>query len=301
MNPIDNVISVWYNDEVDPGGLPDAEFTVASTGIFTNSLVQFENESTGDISSYEWTFEGGVPETSTDENPSVRYPVTGSFDVQLVASNESESDTLRIEDYITVNERETAETRWWNETVFYEIFVRSFYDSDGDGVGDFNGLTENLDYLNDGDPDTDSDLGVTGIWLMPIHESPTYHGYDAIDYRSINPDYGTMEDFKNFLNAAHERGIKVIIDYVMNHTSTEHPWFQKSAAGDPEYRDFYRWSDTDPGYTGPCGQQVWHNQHDGQSYDDYFYGVFWSGMPDLNYENPAVQDSMFAISDYWIN
>ncbi|NBC26306.1 MAG: PKD domain-containing protein [Bacteroidetes bacterium] len=301
VQPDSNRINVWYNNEVNPLGAPSVEFFVSSRTIFTNSVVQFQNRSSGNITTWEWTFEGGVPQSSDQESPAVRYSTPGSFDVQLVASNESESDTLLIEDYITVTERETGETRWWNETVFYEIFVRSFYDSDGDGIGDFNGLTEKLDYLNDGDPDTDTDLGITGIWLMPIHESPTYHGYDVIDYRSINPDYGTMEDFKNFLDAAHERGIKVIIDYVMNHTSTEHPWFQKSAAGDPDYRDFYRWSETDPGTTGPWGQQVWHNQHEGQSYDDYFYGLFWSGMPDLNYDNPAVKDSMFAISDFWIN
>jgi len=301
VQPDSNRINVWYNNEVDPLGPPRVDFFVSSRTIFTNSVVQFQNRSSGNITTWEWTFEGGVPQTSDQESPAVRYSTPGSFDVQLVASNESESDTLRIEDYITVTERETGNTAWWNETVFYEIFVRSFYDSDGDGIGDFNGLTEKLDYLNDGDPDTDTDLGITGIWLMPIHQSPTYHGYDVIDYRSINPDYGTMEDFKTFLEAAHQRGIKVIIDYVMNHTSTEHPWFQQSAAGDPEYRDFYRWSSTDPGYSGPWGQTVWHNQHDGQNFADYFYGVFWSGMPDLNYENPAVRDSMFAISDFWIN
>jgi len=301
VKPNNNEISVWYNDEADPDAPPEASFSVSATSVFTNSLVQFDNQSVGNITTWEWTFEGGAPGSSNEENPAVRYTEPGTYDVQLIAANESTGDTLTATDYITVNDREIGETRWWNETVFYEIFVRSFYDSDGDGIGDFNGLTQKLDYLNDGDPNTDTDLGVTGIWLMPIHESPTYHGYDAIDYRSINPDYGTMDDFKAFLDAAHDRGIKVIIDYVMNHTSTEHPWFQKSAAGDPEYRDFYRWSDTNPGYSGPWGQTVWHNFHNGQGYAEYYYGVFWSGMPDLNYENPAVRDSMFAISDFWIN
>lgn len=296
VQPDSNHIYVWYNDEVDPTGAPKANFSVASTQVYTNSIVQFTNRSTGNITSYKWLFEGASPDSSTSENPAVRYSEEGVFDVQLIVSNETESDTLLMEGFITVSQRETGDTNWWNETVFYEIFVRSFYDSDGDGIGDFNGLTQKLDYLNDGDPETYDDLGITGIWLMPIHDSPTYHGYDVIDYRSINPDYGTMEDFKNFLDAAHDRGIKVIIDYVMNHTSTEHPWFQKSAAGDSAYRDFYRWSDTNPGYSGPWGQQVWHGRN-----GDYYYGVFWSGMPDLNYENPTVKDSMFAISDFWIN
>jgi len=147
---------------------------------------------------------------------------------------------------------------WWNDTVFYEIFVRSFSDSDGDGIGDFTGLTQKLDYLNDGDPATDDDLGITGIWLMPINDSPSYHGYDSVDYESINPDYGTMADFETFLAAAHARGIKVIMDYVMNHCSNQHPWFVASEMGDLTYRDYFRWSVYDPGQTSPWGQDVWH-------------------------------------------
>ncbi|MEX2602600.1 MAG: alpha-amylase family glycosyl hydrolase, partial [Gracilimonas sp.] len=296
VQPDSNHIYVWYNDEFPITGPPQAGFSVTSTNVFINGLVQFQNQSMGLIDSLQWFFEGGNPETSNEENPPVRYSNTGNFDVQLIAYGETENDTLLAENFISVFERETEQTNWWNETVFYEIFVRSFYDSDGDGIGDFNGITEKLDYLNDGDPETNDDLGITGIWLMPIHESPSYHGYDAIDYRSINSDYGTMEDFETFLDAAHDRGIKVIIDYVMNHTSNEHPWFQESAAGNSFYRDFYRWSDTDPGYSGPWGQQVWHQRN-----GDYYYGLFWSGMPDLNYDNPAVKDSMFAISDFWIN
>ena len=185
---------------------------------------------------------------------------------------------------------------WWNDSVFYEIFVRSFYDSNGDGIGDFQGLTQKLDYLNDGDPETDDDLGVTGIWLMPIQDSPSYHGYDGVDYRSVNPDYGTMADFQAFLSAAHARGIKVIIDFVMNHCSDDHPWFVESADEDPAYRDFFRWEESNPGQTGPWGQDVWHR--DGS---DWYYGLFTSGMPDLNYETQAVKDSMFQAATYWLD
>ena len=185
---------------------------------------------------------------------------------------------------------------WWNDAVFYEIFVRSFYDSDGDGIGDFQGLTQKLDYLNDGDPGTDDDLGITGIWLMPIQDSPSYHGYDGVDYRSINPDYGTMADFETFLAAAHARGIKVIIDYVMNHCSNQHPWFVASSQNDPGYRDYFRWSPSDPDETGPWGQQVWHWQSSG-----WYYGLFTGGMPDLNYNTQAVKDSMFDTATYWLD
>ena len=103
---------------------------------------------------------------------------------------------------------EADELGWWNDVVFYELFVRSFYDSDGDGIGDFNGILSKLDYLNDGDPTTNQDLGIQGIWLMPINASPSYHGYDVSDYFAVNPEYGTMEDFKNLLEEAHQRGHK---------------------------------------------------------------------------------------------
>jgi alpha-amylase len=148
---------------------------------------------------------------------------------------------------------------WWNHTVFYEIFVRSFYDSSGDGIGDLPGLIEKLDYLNDGDPTTTDDLGITGIWLMPINVSPSYHGYDVVDYYEVNPEYGTNEDFKRLIEEAHKRGIRIIVDLVVNHTSTQHPWFIDARSGpDAEFRDWFVWADEDPGWRGPEGQPVWH-------------------------------------------
>ena len=127
---------------------------------------------------------------------------------------------------------------WWNDTVFYEIFVRSFNDSDGDGIGDINGLIEKLDYLNDGDPTTSDDLGVTGIWLMPIMESPSYHGYDVVDYYQVNPDYGSNEDFQRLIEEAHKRGIRVIVDLVLNHTSRKHPWFENADTAVSDQHDW---------------------------------------------------------------
>ncbi|PKO02204.1 MAG: alpha-amylase [Chloroflexi bacterium HGW-Chloroflexi-5] len=186
--------------------------------------------------------------------------------------------------------------QWWEHAVFYEIFVRSFNDSNGDGIGDFAGLTSKLDYLNDGDPSTDTDLGITAIWLMPIFPSPSYHGYDVTDYYSINPDYGTMEDFNLFLNEAHKRGIHVILDFVINHTSVEHPWFVNSLDINNEYRDWYIWSESNPGYKGPWGQDVWF-----PSSGMFYYSVFWQGMPDLNYRNANVTAEMNKAASYWIN
>ncbi|PHN03420.1 alpha-amylase family glycosyl hydrolase [Flavilitoribacter nigricans] len=188
------------------------------------------------------------------------------------------------------------ETHWWNDAVFYEIFVRSFYDSDNDGIGDFRGIIEKLDYLNDGDPETDTDLGITGIWLMPMMASPSYHGYDVTDYYATEPDYGTMADFEALLEAAHARGIKVIIDFVMNHSSDQHPWFTQSANSQSNFRDWYIWSDNNPGFNGPWGQNVWHARN-----GDYYYGLFWGGMPDLNYSHPPLKEEMFNITRFWLD
>jgi glycosidase len=187
---------------------------------------------------------------------------------------------------------------WWESGVWYLLFVRSFYDSDGDGIGDLQGVIEKLDYLNDGNPETTSDLGVAGIWLMPVMESPSYHGYDATDYRTIERDYGTNEDFLQLMEEAHARGIRVIVDLVLNHTSSQHPWFLASASRDPQYADWYRWADQDNGDKQPwSNDRVWHrNNTRGQ----YYYGVFYGGMPDLNHENPAVTAEIRDIARFWI-
>jgi len=177
---------------------------------------------------------------------------------------------------------------WWNNTVFYEIFVRSFRDSNGDGIGDFNGITEKLDYLQD--------LGIRGIWLMPINPSPSYHGYDVTDYYAVNPDYGTLDDFKHLLAEAHKRDIKVIIDLVLNHTSAQHPWFKEALKPGSQYHDWYVWKDQDPGTLGPWGATAWYKATNGQ----YYYAIFWDQMPDLNYNNPAVREEAKKISSFWL-
>lgn len=185
---------------------------------------------------------------------------------------------------------------WWNDTVFYELFVRSFYDSNGDGIGDFNGIIEKLDYLNDGNPKTTSDLGVTGIWLMPVNPSPSYHGFDVTDYYDVNPDYGTLDEFKNLLEECHSRGIRVIIDLVLNHTSIEHPWFIEARDQPQSTRhDWYIWSDTNPGYLGPWNERVWYPSSAG-----YYYAIFWSGMPDLNFKSDDVTDEMYNVTRFWL-
>lgn len=176
--------------------------------------------------------------------------------------------------------------------VFYEIFVRSFADSDGDGTGDLNGVTEKLDYIES--------LGVSGIWLMPIQPSPSYHGYDVTDYYGINPDYGTLDDFKRLLVEAHKRDIRIIMDLVVNHTSVEHPWFIDSAKGqESTYRNWYTWAGDREGGANPSdgatGPAPWHTKG-----NDQYLGVFWEGMPDLNFDNPQVRKEMISIGEYWL-
>ncbi|GAB3835934.1 alpha-amylase family glycosyl hydrolase [Hymenobacter jeollabukensis] len=184
---------------------------------------------------------------------------------------------------------DTYTTHWWNDAVFYEVFVRSFYDSNGDGKGDFAGLTQKLDYLNDGNPNTTSDLGVTALWLMPMMESPSYHGYDVSNYKATESDYGTMAEFEAFMAAAHQRGIKVIIDLVLNHSSDQHPWFtQAASSATSPYRDWYRWSATNPG-------AGWYLRN-----GSYYYGYFYSGMPDLNWRSPGLKAAMWDVSRFWL-
>ena len=180
---------------------------------------------------------------------------------------------------------------WARGAVFYEVFVRSFSDSDGDGKGDLRGLTSKLDYLDD--------LGVDALWLMPVFQSPSYHGYDTVDYEKIDDEYGTAEDFQRLLDEAHRRGIRIIVDLVMNHSSSQHPWFVESASSPTSpKRDWYVWRADDPGWTQPWGgaNHTWHEKNGA-----FYYGVFWGGMPDLNFSTPAVREEMKRLAGLWIS
>ncbi len=185
---------------------------------------------------------------------------------------------------------------------FYEIFVYSFWDSNGDGIGDLAGVTEKLDYLNDGDNSTDSDLGITGIWLMPIMPSNTYHKYDVKDYMAIDSAYGTMEDFENLVAECKARNINLIIDLVMNHTSSSHPWFVEACDylksigdGEPDleecpYVDYYNFSKGMKWGYSQVGDTDW-----------YYEAGFWSEMPDLNLYNENVRTEFEEICKFWLD
>ncbi|HMC55543.1 MAG TPA: alpha-amylase family glycosyl hydrolase [Gemmatimonadaceae bacterium] len=211
--------------------------------------------------------------------------ITGALMVAAVAS-------------MPAQQTNTDSPSWKRGGVCYEIFVRSFYDSDGDGIGDLNGLTQKLDYINDGDASTHRDLGARCVWLMPVAESPSYHGYDVSNYYKVEPDYGTNDDFRRFVAEAHRRGIHVLVDMVLNHASSEHPYFQEALRDSTSaYRSWFRFSRTQPDQKGPWGQVVWHKS---PVRDEYYYGVFWSGMPDLNYDTPAVREEARKVARYWI-
>ena len=196
------------------------------------------------------------------------------------------------------SERSRSLDTWANGTVFYEVFVRSFQDSNGDGKGDLPGLISRLDYLNDGKPGTGSDLEVDALWLMPVFASPSYHGYDTTDYEQVNPDYGTNEDLTRLCTEAHRRGMHVIVDLVLNHTSNKHPWFIDSASGPSSARrDWYVWSPTDLHWPQPwnAAGNTWHMKNGA-----WYYGLFWAGMPDLNLRTPAVRAEAKRLAALWL-
>lgn len=186
---------------------------------------------------------------------------------------------------------------------YYEVFVHSFADSDGDGIGDIRGLIDNLDYLNDGDDSTTSDLGINGIWLMPIHQSPSYHKYDVTDYYSIDSEYGTMSDFEDLVKACDERDIWLQMDLVLNHTSTQHKWFKdavKEAQNglypeDPEAKAMQKYSFVRTEDKPTSGK--WHSV---SGTDLWYLGNFDSGMPDVNLSNTAVRAEIENIVDFWL-
>ena len=189
-------------------------------------------------------------------------------------------------------------SHWYKDAVFYELSVRAFKDSDGDGNGDLRGLTEKLDYLQT--------LGVDCIWIMPIYPSPLRDdGYDIADYYNIAETFGSLDDFKVLIKEAHDREIRVITDLVLNHTSDQHPWFQASRSDrNSPYRDYYVWSDTDQKYqdariifmdTEPSNW-TWDEKT-----EQYYWHRFYASQPDLNYDNPKVQEEMFRVASFWLD
>jgi maltose alpha-D-glucosyltransferase / alpha-amylase len=193
-------------------------------------------------------------------------------------------------------EVDTAQT-WYKDAIVYQLHVRAYHDSNGDGIGDFRGLTQTLDYIQG--------LGATAIWLLPFYPSPLRDdGYDISDYFNVHPSYGTLDDFKAFLEEAHRRGLRVITELVVNHTSDQHPWFQQSrSSADNPYRNWYVWSDTDNRYRGVRIIFV-DTEMSNWAWDpiskSYYWHRFFSHQPDLNFDNPEVREEVWNVMKFWL-
>lgn len=223
----------------------------------------------------------GQPETTGPKDLSGKYSL-----------DEARNEAI-IDDFGVVNTNNEGNAR-----VFYHIFVGSFSDSNGDGMGDLRGIINRFDYLNDGDPNSGVSLGVEGIWLSPIFTSPSYHKYDTTDYYEIDPKFGTMEDLKELIELCHSRGVKLILDLVINHTAKNNSWFQAFSKAHQEndttsqYYDFYTWS------TEKTGGITWYGI---SGTSKYYEGNFSSEMPELNYDNEAVRQAMVDVAKYYLD
>jgi len=262
--------------------------------IFTSSLIIGCGSEYGDVAS-----QLPIPEVEEiKQETAIEDSVDEVFEEELNALEENDYSTGLAPNWRD-NEIKIIDDKYRN---FYEIFVYSFCDSDGDGIGDINGVISKLDYLNDGNDLTNEDLGITGIWLMPIMPSDSYHKYDVVDYMNVDSQYGDIEDMKHLLDECHKRGIKVIIDFPMNHSSSEHPWFkecveylqglnsnQKPNSKECKYLVYYNFStDNQGGYSQVADTEF------------YYESRFSYTMPDLNLENEDVKKEFEAIVDYWL-
>ena len=220
------------------------------------------------------------------------FTQTGSETWKSPKHTEIESSNLK-------NQSKNLEDGWYRDASFYHIWVKSFSDYDGDGCGDLDGITEKLEYIKD-------DLGCDAIWLSPIFScalrgtapGDNMHGYDTTDYYAINPLFGTEEDLAELLAAAHVKGMKVIFDFVPNHTSDQHPWFAQSAQRANGKDDWYLWSADKLAWNPMGGSSAWHHN---RTRGSYYYGAFWAGMPDLNFRNREVREELKNVARYWLN
>ncbi len=290
-----NGLQDWFDGEVPT--YPYARFFASAVTTIPGEVVRFNDSSEGGAATgWSWTFAGGNPATSTAQNPTAVWSAPGTYAVTLTATNNGGNTTARTLT-ITVTTVDNA-LGWWNDAVFYQLYPRSFFDTNADGKGDLQGLTAKLDYLNDGNPATTTDLGVTALYIMPVHEAsqPFFGGYEVKDYKSIIAEYGTQANFDAFVAAAHARGLKVIMDMVFNHTSDEHPWFQSAATGaGGKYDDYYVFRATNPGAS-------WRTNAIGHSNAQFnnYWGKFGAKTPDLNFYSRSVRNAVKDVSSYWL-
>ncbi|WP_417668270.1 alpha-amylase family glycosyl hydrolase [Pseudoalteromonas tetraodonis] len=218
--------------------------------------------------------------------------LTGCQSAPSLNNNTNDTETSQLN-------TEQHATPWWQNAVFYQIWPRSFYDSDADGHGDFNGMTQKLPYLQD--------LGVNALWLTPMFEAPSYHGYDFTEFYQVENDYGSMAEFEAFIKAADDKGMKVILDLVINHISSNHEWFQRSAKQQAPYADYFIWRDDIP-KAGSGWGHAWSNNdqpdavwHWNETRQQYYYGAFGASQPDLNLRHPDVVSEMEKMAEFWLD
>ena len=240
--------------------------------------------------------ETSVTETTSPETETETVPEATSSEMDT--TGQYHLDLRTGEAVITGEEFKSAGPTQDNARVFYEIFVGSFSDSDGDGVGDLRGIINRMDYLNDGDPDSGESLGVEGIWLTPIFKSPTYHKYDVTDYYTIDPQFGTMEDLQELIALCHERNVKLILDLPINHTASSNQWFldftkaHKNGDTSDPYYDFYSWGNQ-ARLAGRSFSRI-------SGTEDYYECNFVGSMPELNFDNEAVRQTVLDIAKYYL-
>ena len=218
--------------------------------------------------------------------------LTGCQSAPSLNNNTNNTETSQLN-------TEQHATPWWQNAVFYQIWPRSFYDSDADGHGDFNGMTQKLPYLQE--------LGVNALWLTPMFEAPSYHGYDFTEFYQVENDYGSMAEFEAFIKAADDKGMKVILDLVINHISSNHEWFQRSAKQQAPYTDYFIWRDDMP-KAGSGWGHAWSNNdqpdavwHWNETRQQYYYGAFGASQPDLNLRHPDVVAEMEKMAKFWLD
>ena len=218
--------------------------------------------------------------------------LTGCQNAPSLNTNTNNTETSQL------NTKQQA-SPWWESAIFYQIWPRSFYDSDADGHGDFNGMTQKLPYLQE--------LGVNALWLTPMFEAPSYHGYDFTEFYQVENDYGSMAEFEVFIKAADDKGMKVILDLVINHISSNHEWFQRSAKQQAPYADYFIWRDDMP-KAGSGWGHAWSNNdqpdavwHWNETRQQYYYGAFGASQPDLNLRHPDVVAEMEKMAKFWLD
>ena len=242
-----------------------------------------------------------TPQSSTSSKPSESStpskPSESTLPLFKFSGNENYVSAKNVSASDAENQSTGLEADWWKKTSFYHVWVKSFSDSDGDGCGDLNGVKQKLDYIQ-------NEIGCDGIWLSPIFEcnyktkTGNMHGYDTTDYYAVNDFFGTEEDLISLINAAHERGMKVIFDYVPNHTSSSNDWFKDSVAEQNGKKDWFMWNTTQLNWDNSMGTGHWYNLNGSNK---YYYGAFGSGMPDFNFRNYEVREEMKNVARYWLN